>query len=200
MNTKNRTIMIILTAILALVAIAGIYLKNNKKETNNDIDLNKKTLVVYFSAQNHTKALAEKIAKKLNADIFEIVPQEKYTSEDLNYNDENSRVSIEHNDTSKRHVLLEQTVPDNWDSYENVIIAYPIWWGIAAWPASSFVIGNTFDNKNVYPICTSASSGLGDSAKNLKSISSGGTWFDGYRFSSNVSDKDIDNWLKIISK
>ena len=70
MNTKNRTIMIILTAILALVAVAGIYLKNNKKEINNDIDLNKKTLVVYFSAQNHTKALAEKIAKKFKKNIL----------------------------------------------------------------------------------------------------------------------------------
>ncbi len=199
MNTKNRTIMIILMAILMIVALIGLRLKNDKSE-NTNVKATGKTLVVYFSAQNHTKSLAEKIAKKLDADLFEIVPQEKYTSEDLNYNDENSRVSIEHNDKTKRHILLEQTTPDNWDSYETVIIAYPIWWGIAAWPTDSFVMGNTFDNKKVFPICTSASSGLGDSTKNLKSISSGGTWYDGYRFSSNASDQDIDNWLKTISK
>ena len=64
----------------------------------------------------------------------------------------------------------------------------------------SFVIGNTFDGKIVFPICTSASRGLGDSAKNLKSLSSGGTWYDGYRFSSNASDKDVNLWVKTISK
>ena len=153
MNTKNRTIMIILMAILMIVALIGLRLKNDKSE-NTNVKATGKTLVVYFSAQNHTKNLAEKIAKKLDSDLFEIVPQEKYTSEDLNYNDENSRVSIEHNDKTKRHILLEQTTPDNWDSYETVIIAYPIWWGIAAWPTDSYEMGNTFDNKKVFPICT----------------------------------------------
>ena len=61
-------------------------------------------------------------------------------------------------------------------------------------------MGNTFDNKNIYPVCTSASSGLGDSAKNLKSISSGGTWHEGYRFSEDATSSDIDIWLKTISK
>ena len=88
----------------------------------------------------------------------------------------------------------------DFDSYENVIIAYPIWWGIAAYPVSSFVMGNTFDNKNIYPVCASVSSGLGDSAKNLKSISSGGTWHEGYRFSESATSSDIDIWLKTISK
>lgn len=83
---------------------------------------------------------------------------------------------------------------------ENVVIAYPIWWKIAAHPVSSFVMGNIFDNKNIYPVCTSASSGLGDSAKNLKSISSGGTWHEGYRFSEDATSSDIDIWLKTISK
>ena len=95
MNTKNRIIMIILAAVMAIVAVIGVRLKSNKNDVNKDV-LSGKTLVVYFSAQNHTKNLAEKIAKKLDADIFEIVPQEKYTDEDLDYNDKNSRVSKEH--------------------------------------------------------------------------------------------------------
>lgn len=197
MNTKNNIIMIILMAVLMILALVSLKLKNNKNE-NDNLKVTGKTLVVYFSAQNHTKNLAEKVAKKLDADLFEVVPKEKYTSEDLNYNDENSRVSIEHNDKTKRHVLLEQTTPDNWDKYETVIIAYPIWWGVAAWPMDSFVMGNTFDGKIVFPICTSASSGLGDSAKNLKSLSSGGTWYDGYRFSSNTSDSDIKIFIDTI--
>lgn len=199
MNTRNRIIMIILSAVMAIVAVIGVRLKNNENEISEDV-LSGKTLVVYFSAQNHIKNLAERIAKKLDADMFEIVPQEKYTDEDLDYNDKNSRVSKEHDDEAKRHILLEKVVPDNFDSYENVIIAYPIWWGIAAYPVSSFVMGNTFDNKNIYPVCTSASSGLGDNAKNLKSISSGGTWHEGYRFSENATSSDIDILLKTISK
>lgn len=199
MNTKNKVIMIILTAVLLIVAVIGIRLKSNENKASGDV-LSGKTLVVYFSAQNHTKNLAEEIAKKLDADIFEIVPQEKYTSDDLNYNDKNSRVSKEHDDEAKRHILLEKVVPDNFDTYENIIIAYPIWWGIAAYPVSSFVMGNTFDNKNIYPVCTSASSGLGNSAKNLKSISSGGTWHKGYRFSEDATSSDVDIWLKTISK
>ena len=199
MNTKNKTIMIILLAVLMLLAIVSLKLKNDKNENSNP-KVTGKTLVVYYSAQSHTKKLAEKVAKKLDADLFEIVPQEKYTNEDLNYNDENSRVSIEHSDKTKRHVLLEQTVPEDWDEYETIILAYPIWWGVAAWPMDSFVMGNTFDGKIVFPICTSASSGLGDSAKNLKSLSGGGTWYDGYRFSSNASDKDVNLWVKTISK
>lgn len=200
MNTKNRIIMIILAAVMTIVAVIGVRLKSNENKASGDV-LSGKTLVVYFSAQNHTKNLAEGIAKKLDADIFKIVPQEKYTNDDLNYNDKNSRVFKEHDDDeAKRHILLEKVVPDNFDSYENVIIAYPIWWGIAAYPVSSFVMGNTFDNKNIYPVCTSASSGLGDSAKNLKSISSGGTWHEGYRFSEDATSSDIDIWLKTISK
>ena len=199
MNTKNKVIMIILTAVLLIVAVIGVRLKSNENKASGDV-LSGKTLVVYFSAQNHTKNLAEEIAKKLDADIFEIVPQEKYTSDDLNYNDKNSRVSKEHDDEAKSHILLEKVVPDNFDTYENIIIAYPIWWGIAAYPVSSFVMGNTFDNKNIYPICTSASSGLGNSAKNLKSISSGGTWHKGYRFSEDATSSDVDTYLKTISK
>lgn len=130
MNTRNRIIMIILSAVMAIVAVIGVRLKNNENEISEDV-LSGKTLVVYFSAQNHIKNLAERIAKKLDADMFEIVPQEKYTDEDLDYNDKNSRVSKEHDDEAKRHILLEKVVPDNFDSYENVIIAYPIWWGIA---------------------------------------------------------------------
>lgn len=122
MNTKNNIIMIILMAVLMILALVSLKLKNNKNE-NDNLKVTGKTLVVYYSAQNHTKNLAEKIAKKLDADLFEVVPKEKYTSEDLNFNDENSRVSIEHNDKTKRHVLLKQTTPDNWDKYETVIIA-----------------------------------------------------------------------------
>lgn len=153
-----------------------------------------KILVVYYSAQSHTKAVAEKIAENLNADIFEIVPEEIYTSEDLDWTDDNSRVSKEHNDESLRDVKLENETVDNWENYDTVLIGYPIWWGIAAWPVDTFVKANDFTGKTVIPFCTSASSGLGQSGKLLEQEANSGNWLEGHRFSSNPSDSDIKNW------
>ncbi len=163
-------------------------------EINNDKDTGSKTLVVYFSAQNHTKAVAEKIAENLDADIFEIEPEEEYTSDDLNWNDSDSRVSREHDDESLRDVKLKTTKVDNWDEYDTVLIGYPIWWGIAAWPVDTFVKANDFSGKTVIPFCTSASSSLGQSGKLLAEEANSGDWQDGQRFSSSVSDADIKKW------
>ena len=91
----------------------------------------KKTLVVYYSASGSTKAVAQNIAENADADIFEITPVNPYTSDDLNWTNNNSRVSKEHNDESLRNVELTKVTPDNWDSYDTVLIGYPIWWGIA---------------------------------------------------------------------
>ena len=170
--------------------------ENTSENTNNTDSTtnNKKVLVVYFSAQNHTKTVAEKVAKNLNADIFEIVPEQVYTSDDLNWSDSNSRVSKEHNDESLRNVKLKNTQVNNWEDYDTVLIGYPIWWGIAAWPVDTFVKENNFDGKTVIPFCTSASSGLGQSGELLKSEANSGNWKEGHRFSSGASDTDIQKW------
>lgn len=152
------------------------------------------TLVVYFSAQGHTKDVAEQIAEDLNADIFEIVPQDKYTEIDLDWTDDNSRVTREYEDESLRDTPLVSTTVDNWDSYENVLIGYPIWWGIAAWPVDTFVEANDFADKNVIPFCTSASSDLGDSGNLLKEKANDGNWMEGYRFPSSLSNEEITQW------
>lgn len=89
-----------------------------------------KVLVVYFSAQNHTEAVANQIAENLDADVFEIVPTEEYTSDDLDWTDDNSRVSREHEDESLRNVELTSTTVENWNQYDTVLIGYPIWWGL----------------------------------------------------------------------
>ena len=153
-----------------------------------------KTLVVYYSAQGHTEEVAQKIANNLGADIFEIQPVDEYTSEDLDWTDDNSRVTREHEDESLRNIELVSTSVDNWDSYDTVIIGYPIWWGIAAWPVDTFVKANDFNGKTVIPFCTSSSSGLGQSGELLAEEANGGDWLEGHRFRSNPSDSDINNW------
>ena len=154
-----------------------------------------KVLVVYYSATGSTKAVAETIAETAGADIFEIVPKDKYTSADLDWTDAGSRVNAEHNDESKRDVALEKTTPDNWSDYDTVFIGYPIWWGIAAWPVNNFVKDNNFAGKKVIPFCTSASSGLGQSGELLAEMAGTGSWQTGERFSSGVSSDEVVSWV-----
>lgn len=174
--------------------------ENNETGANQNTNTQTgRTLVVYYSAQGHTEEVARKIADNLNADIFEIQPTEEYTSDDLDWTDDNSRVSREHDDESLRNIELVSTTVDNWEEYDTVLIGYPIWWGIAAWPVDTFVEANDFNGKTVIPFCTSSSSGLGQSGDLLAEKANGGNWQDGHRFSSNPSDSDIDAWTDSLS-
>ncbi len=152
-------------------------------------------LVVYFSATGNTERAAEMIAEQTGGQLMALEPAEPYSEEDLDYNDENSRVSMEYADPSRRTVELVQTTPEGWDDITTVFIGYPIWWGEAAWPVTSFVEANDFSGKTVIPFCTSASSGLGDSAQQLADSANGGTWREGRRFSSSVSEEELRSWL-----
>ena len=167
--------------------------QNDNSNGNTDVSGNN-VLVVYYSAQGHTESVAEQIAENLNADLFEIVPVDEYTSDDLNWTDSDSRVSREHDDESLRDVELVNTIVENWDSYDTVIIGYPIWWGIAAWPVDTFAEANNFSGKTVIPFCTSSSSGLGQSGEILAELAGTGNWQEGMRFRSNPSDDDIKSW------
>ena len=152
-------------------------------------------LVAYYSAQGHTRAVAEAIADRLDADLFEVTPVEPYTDEDLNWTDENSRVTREHEDESLRDVALTATEVENWDSYDTVFIGYPIWWGIAAWPVDGFVEANDFTGTTVIPFCTSSSSGLGESGSRLAELAGAGDWLEGQRFSSGATQVDVEAWV-----
>lgn len=154
-----------------------------------------KTLVVYYSASGNTKGVAEKIAEAAGADLFEITPVEPYTSDDLNWTNDNSRVSREHEDESLRDVPLTTTTVENWDEYDTVFLGYPIWWGIAAWPVNNFVKNNDFTGKTVIPFATSSSSGMGQSGELLKQMANGGTWQSGQRFSGGASDSTVRSWV-----
>lgn len=211
MKLKKGIIAIIVILIIAIIGIALYFvLNNNNESTSNENNENTNenntqnessgtigsdVLVVYFSATGNTEEAANQIASNLDADIFEITPADSYTEDDLNYSDDSSRVSQEYEDESLRDVELETTEVANWDSYDTVFIGYPIWWGIAAWPVSSFVAANDFTGKTVIPFCTSASSGLGDSGDLLAETAGTGNWLEGQRFSSSPSEDDITSWL-----
>lgn len=154
-----------------------------------------KTLVVYYSASGNTERVAKDIAEAAGADLFEIIPTEVYTSEELNWTNPDSRVSREHDDESLRDVPLTTTEVPDWDSYDTVFIGYPIWWGIAAWPVDTFVKNNDFTGKTVIPFATSSSSGMGQSGSLLADMAGTGEWQEGQRFSSGVSSDDVQSWV-----
>lgn len=152
-------------------------------------------LVVYYSATGNTEAVAGYIAEATGGDLFELEPAEPYTDADLNWTDENSRVTLEHEDESLRDVELVADTVDNWDRYDTVFIGYPIWWGIAAWPVDTFVEANDFTGKTVIPFCTSSSSGLGQSGELLAELAGTGDWQEGQRFRSSASQEDVTEWV-----
>lgn len=157
-----------------------------------------KTLVVYYSASGNTERVAKDIAEAAGADLFEIVPTEVYTSDDLDWTNPDSRVSREHDDESLRDVPLTTTEVPDWDSYDTVFIGYPIWWGIAAWPVDTFVKNNDFTGKTVIPFATSSSSGIGQSGSLLADMAGTGEWQEGQRFSSGVSSDDVQSWVNVL--
>ena len=156
-------------------------------------------LVVYYSATGNTERVANSIAEATGGDLFEIEPTEPYTDDDLNWNDESSRVSREYEDESLRNVPLVNTTVDSWDDYDTVFIGYPIWWGIAAWPVDGFVEANDFSDKTVIPFATSASSGMGQSGELLADLAGTGDWQDGMRFSSGAGDDEVQEWVETLA-
>ncbi len=154
-----------------------------------------KTLVVYFSASGNTEKVASYIAENLNADIFELVPVEPYTDDDLNWRKAGSRVNREHDDPALQNIELEQTTAPHWENYDTVFIGYPLWWRAAAWPVNTFIKANDFTGKTVIPFCTSQTDGFGDSGAGLEDMAGTGTWLEGIRFHENPSEEDVKEWV-----
>ena len=155
-----------------------------------------KTLVVYYSASGNTEAVANVIAEVTGGDLFELEPTTPYSDADLNWTDDNSRVTREHENEDERDVELVSATVENWDSYDTVFVGYPIWWGIAAWPVDGFIEANDFTGKTVIPFATSSSSGLEESGELLAEMAGTGNWQEGMRFRSGVSADDVTGWVE----
>lgn len=154
----------------------------------------KEVLVVYFSATGTTKVVAEKIAAITVADVYEIIPAEPYSSDDLNYNDSGSRSTKEQNDKSARPVIGSETI--DLSGYSTIFIGFPIWWGEEPRILDTFVELYDFTGKTLIPFCTSGSSGIGRSGSDMEALAGTGTWLDGKRFSRSVSEDELRSWIE----
>lgn len=152
-----------------------------------------KTLVVYFSCTGTTELVVEYVKEILGADIYEIVPENPYTEADLAYYT-NGRADQEQNDPDVRPAISGGV--ENMDTYDTIILGYPIWHGQAPRIISTFLESYDFSGKTMIPFCTSHSSGIGSSASNLHVLCSESVeWLDGKRFEAGVSKESVQNWI-----
>lgn len=150
-------------------------------------------LVAYFSATGNTRAVAEKIAALTGGDLYEIVPAQPYTSEDLDWRNSQSRSSQEMDDPDARPEIAGS--PVEMDGYGTLYLGYPIWHGQAPRILSTFVESYDLEGVRVIPFCTSGSSGIGSSADSLAEQAGGGAWLEGRRFDSGVPDSELQAWI-----
>lgn len=125
-----------------------------------------KILISYFSASGVTKSVAGKISDTLNGYLFEIVPQEKYSDEDLDWHNSNSRSSVEMNNDTIRPKILNKI--DNIFDYDTVFIGFPIWWDLPPRIINAFIEENNLTNEKVYVFATSGGSTISNSFNYLK--------------------------------
>lgn len=151
-------------------------------------------LVSYFSASGVTKGVAEKIANAVNGDLFEIEPVQKYTDEDLDWTNKQSRSTIEMNNRSFRPPVLNKV--SNINEYNTVIIGFPVWWYTAPTIINTFIEENNLEGKNVYVFVTSGGSGSEGSFRDLKNTYSNINFISSKRFRGNESKEEYINWIK----
>ena len=184
----------LLTLILPLMLLSSC---SNKSASSNNNDKpidtsNGEILVAYFSVTNNTKKIANFAQEHLDCGIFEIVPSQAYTSEDIDYNSD-CRANREQNDDSARPEI-KYTISDI-TKYDTIVLGYPIWWGQAPKIIYTFMESYDFSNKTILPFCTSGSSPIGSSATILSEVASGATWLEGKRFSASASKDEVGEWL-----
>ena len=151
-----------------------------------------KILVSYFSATGTTKRVAEKVATALNGDIFEIEPVNKYTSEDLDWTNKQSRTSIEMNENIKPEIT--KTI-SNLEDYDTIYIAFPIWWYKEPTIIDKFLEENDMTGKNIYVFVTSGSSSIDSTYKSLQNNFPNLNFVSGKRFTGNESVDEYKSWI-----
>ena len=151
-----------------------------------------KKLVAYFSASGTTAKVAKKMAEAIGADLFEIKPETPYTGADLNWQNKNSRSSVEMNDRSSRPAIAVKVA--DMPQYDVVFVGFPVWWYREPSIIDTFMESYDFAGKTVIPFATSGGSGLGDSAANMQKLAKGAKVVDGKRFSGSASAEELKAW------
>lgn len=151
------------------------------------------TLVVYFSATGTTRSVAERIAALTGAQLFEIVPAEPYTAEDLNYGDHSTRATVEQNDPAARPAIANEI---SLDGCTTLYLGYPIWWGDSPRILATFVESHDFTGITVIPFCTSGSSGPGRTGEALGELAGTGTFLPSTRLTRGMSDAELQEWIE----
>ena len=153
-----------------------------------------KILVSYFSASGVTKSIAEKIANAINGDLFEIEPAQKYTLEDLDWTNKQSRSSIEMQDKTFRPQILNKV--SNITEYDTVVLGFPVWWYTAPTIINTFIEENNLEGKKIYVFVTSGGSGSEGSFRDLKNTYKNLNFISNKRFTGRETDEDYINWIK----
>ena len=189
----------LLLVFLSLIFVcAGIVLaQSNTQNSKENYKMNKKTLVVYFSATGNTRRVAQNLAKAADADIYEIKPAKPYSDADLNWTNKNSRSSVEMADHSSRPEMIKDdfSVKD----YETIYLGFPIWWYIAPTIVNTFLERHDFSNKKIILFATSGGSGFGRTIDNIKtSVSNSTKVIEGKVLNSNPSVEDLKKWISTL--
>lgn len=154
-----------------------------------------KVLVAYFSCSGVTKKLAQTLAGVVKGDLHEITPAQPYTAADLNWQDKNSRSSVEMRDKSSRPVISGSV--KYFAQYDTVFVGFPIWWYVAPTIINTFLESEDFSGKTVIPFATSGGSGVGDTDKFLHpSCSEQTAWRPAKRFAGSASPAELQKWVE----
>ena len=183
----------VLYILAIIIVIVGIFWALRPRvATSNDATNDNKILVAYFSATGNTKSVASTLATAIGADLFEIVPEQPYTSEDLNWHNDKSRSSVEMGDRSSRPAIASKIADIS--QYKIVFVGSPIWWGREPSIMDTFIESYDFAGKTVIPFVTSGSSDIGDYGANLQALAPNAKVLTGKRFPTNVSATELKTW------
>ena len=155
-----------------------------------------KSLVAFFSASSGkvTKQVATKLASVAEADLFEIEPEVEYTAEDIDWQNKQSRSSVEMGDRSSRPAISSKV--DDMSQYDTVFVGFPVWWYREPSIIDTFMEQYDFSGKTVVPFCTSGGSQLGESVENIQNLAPGAKVVAGERFASSVSEDELESFAK----
>lgn len=176
-----------------LVAIAVIFVacaaEGKKEQDENHV------LVAFFSAQGHTKALAEKVAKATGGTLFQIEPTQPYTEVDLDGWNESARGTRESKDRSTRPGIRNKV--DGFEKYDTIYLGFPIWWFTAPTIINTFLESYDTSGKVIIPFATSGGSDYGDTEQDLKVSAPNATFRPG-KVINNATETQVAEWVKTI--